>query len=157
MIRVKSVVKNNRYKEEKVMSKSLMEYFNKQPRLGVLSTSNKAGEVDSAYFGSPRMIDESTILVALGKNKTFANLQENPNACYMIMAPGKSILEWKGLRIYLKMTECQTSGDAVDTMKKQITEKAGEAAGKMIYAVIKFSVTAVRPLADFGQGWEKSI
>lgn len=157
MIRVKFVIENNRYKEERVMSESLMEYFNKQPRLGVLSTSNKAGEVDSAYFGSSRMIDGSTMMVALGKNKTFANLQENPNACYMIMEPGKSIFEWKGLRIYLKMTECQTSGDAVDMMKKQITEKAGEAAGKMIYAVVKFSVTSVRPLADFGQGWEKSI
>ena len=139
------------------MSKSLMEYFNKQPRLGVLSTSNKAGEVDSAYFGSPSMINESTLVVALGKNKTFANLQENPHACYMIMEPGKSIFEWKGLRIYLKMTKCETSGDNVEMMKKIISEKAGEAAGKMIYAAVTFSVSGVRPLADFGQGWEKSI
>ena len=139
------------------MSKSLTEYFNKQPRLGVLSTSNKAGEVDSAYFGSPRMIDDQTVMVALGKNKTLANLQENPNACYMIMEPGKSIFEWKGLRIYMKMTKCETSGDHVDLMKKMISEKAGEAAGKMIYAAVTFSVSNVRPLADFGQGWEKSI
>ncbi|MRR17247.1 MAG: pyridoxamine 5'-phosphate oxidase family protein [Deltaproteobacteria bacterium] len=139
------------------MSKSLTEYFNKQPRLGVLSTSNKAGEVDSAYFGSPRMIDDQTVMVALGKNKTLANLQENPHACYMIMEPGKSIFEWKGLRIYMKMTKCETSGDNVDLMKKMISEKAGEAAGKMIYAAVTFSVSGVRPLADFGQGWEKSI
>jgi len=139
------------------MSKSLTEYFNKQPRLGVLSTSNKAGEVDSAYFGSPRMIDDQTVMVALGKNKTLANLQENPNACYMIMEPGKSIFEWKGLRIYMKMTKFETSGDNVDLMKKMISEKAGEAAGKMIYAAVTFSVANVRPLADFGQGWEKSI
>lgn len=139
------------------MSKSLTEYFNKQPRLGVLSTSNKAGEVDSAYFGSPRMIDDQTVMVALGKNKTLANLQENPNACYMIMEPGESIFEWKGLRIYLKMTKFETSGDNVDLMKKMISEKAGEAAGKMIYAAVTFSIANVRPLADFGQGWEKSI
>jgi len=139
------------------MSKSLTEYFNKQPRLGVLSTSNKAGEVDSAYFGSPRMIDDQTVMVALGRNKTLANLQENPNACYMIMEPGKSIFEWKGLRIYLKMTKCETAGDNLDLMKKMISEKAGEAAGKMIYAAVTFCVASVRPLADFGQGWEKSI
>jgi hypothetical protein len=139
------------------MSKALMEYFNKQPRLGVLSTSNKAGEIDSAYFGSARMIDESTVIVALGKNKTFANLQENPNACYMIMEPGKSILEWKGLRIYLNMTKYETSGDNVDMMKKAISEKAGEAAGKMVHAAVTFAVASVRTLADFGQGWEKSI
>lgn len=139
------------------MPNRLVEYFNKQPRLGVLSTSNKEGEVDSAYFGSPFMPDESTVVVALGKNKTYANLQENPQACYMIMEPGKSIFEWKGLRIYLTMTKCETSGETLEMMKKMITEKAGEGAGKMIYAAVTFSVSSVRPLADFGQGWEKSI
>jgi hypothetical protein len=134
-----------------------MEYFNKQPRLGVLSTGNKAGEIDSAYFGSPIMTDETTIVVALGKNRTLENLQENPNACYMIMAPGKSIFEWKGVRIYMKMTACETSGKTIDMMKKMLTEKVGESAAKMISAAVSFSVTSVRPLADFGQGWEKSI
>ena len=139
------------------MPKSLMEFFNKQPRLGVLSTANRAGEVNSAYFGSPRMSDEKTIIMALGNNRTFANLQENPNACYLIMEPGKALPEWKGVRMYLVMKECQTSGDTVETMRKQLVEKAGEAAGKMVYAAVTFEVSAVRPLADFGQGWEKSI
>jgi hypothetical protein len=75
----------------------------------------------------------------------------------MIMEPGKSILEWKGLRIYLKMTKYETSGDNVDMMKKVISEKAGEAAGKMVHAAVTFAVASVRPLADFGQGWEKSV
>lgn len=139
------------------MAKSLMEFFNKQPRLGVLSSANRAGEVNSAYFGSPRMVDESTIIMALGNNRTFANLQENPNACYLIMEPGKALPEWKGVRMYLKMTECQTSGNTVDTMRKQLVEKAGEAAAKMVYAAVTFEVISVRPLADFGQGWEKSV
>ncbi len=139
------------------MSKSLMEYFNKQPRLGVLSTSNRAGEVDGAYFGSPIMIDESTIVVALGKNKTYENLQENPNACFLIMEPGKTIFEWKGLRVYMKMTACETAGDKLDMMKKMLTDKVGESAAKMMQAAVTFSVINVRPLADFGQGWEKSI
>jgi hypothetical protein len=30
----------------------LVEYFNKQPRLGVISTSSKDGKVDSAVYGS---------------------------------------------------------------------------------------------------------
>jgi hypothetical protein len=75
----------------------------------------------------------------------------------MIMEPGKSIFEWKGVRIYLKMTKCETSGGNVDMMKKAISEKAGEAASKMIHAAVTFSVANIRPLADFGQGWEKSI
>ena len=139
------------------MSEKLMEYFNKMPRLGTLSTANKAGKVDVAYFGSARMIDEKTIFMGCGKNRTFANLQENPNAVFMIMEPGNSPPEWKGVRLYLKMTDCQTSGKKLDMLKAQIAEKAGEAAAKMMYAAITFEIEELRPFADFGQGWEKSI
>jgi hypothetical protein len=135
------------------MSKELMEYFNKQPRLGILSTAGKDGKVDSGYFGSPRMIDEKTVFMGLGKNRTLANLQENPHACFMIMEPGKSLPEWKGVRVYLKMIDCQTAGDKLDTMKAAVGEKAA----KMIHAAVTFEIEEVRPLADFGQGWEKSI
>ncbi len=139
------------------MKKELMDYFNKQPRLGVLSTADKSGKVDCAYFGSPRMIDEKTIVMGLGKNRTFANLQENPWACFMIMEPGKSLPEWRGARLYVKMTECNTSGEKLEAMKARIAEAVGEAAAKMIHAAISFELQEVRPLADFGQGWEKSI
>ena len=139
------------------MSAKLMEYFNKQPRLGTLSTADKAGNVNVAYFGSPRMVDEKTVFMGLGKNRTFANLQDNPHAVFMIMEPGKSLPEWKGVRVYVTMTECQTSGEKLDQIKEVIAKKAGENAAKMIHAAVTFEIKEVRPLADFGQGWEKSI
>ena len=139
------------------MSKELMEYVNKQPRLGILSTADKNGKVDAGYFGSPRMIDEKTIFMGLGKNRTLANLQENPRACFLIMEPGKKLPEWKGVRVYLKMIDCQTSGEKLDTIRARIAEAGGESAAKMIHAAITFEIEETRPLADFGQGWEKSI
>ncbi len=57
-----------------------MEYFNKQPRLGTLSTANKERMVNVAYFGSPRMVDEKTVFMGLGNNRTLANLQDTPIA-----------------------------------------------------------------------------
>jgi hypothetical protein len=140
------------------MSKKLMEYFNKQPRLGTLSTADKNGKVDSAYFGSPRMIDEKTIVMGTGNNRTYANLSENPNAVFLIMEPGKTVPEWKGVRVYVEMKQSETSGEKLDQIRVAIGEKIGaEAAKKMIYAALTFEVTDIRPLADFGQGWEKSI
>jgi hypothetical protein len=38
------------------------------------------------------MIDEKTVVVATAKNRTFANLQENPNAVYLILEPKKGVL-----------------------------------------------------------------
>jgi hypothetical protein len=66
------------------MPAKLMEYFNKEPGLGILSTSTSNGQVDSAIFGLPHMIDEKTVVVAMGKNHSFANLLENPNTVYII-------------------------------------------------------------------------
>ncbi len=139
------------------MSIKLMEYFNKQPRLGSFSTANKDGKVNVAYFGSPRMIDEKTIVMGLGKNRTFVYLQENPNGVFMIMEPGQTPTEWKGVRLYVKMTDCQTAGEKLDAFRAQVTKVVGEAAAKLIHAVVAFEIIEIKPLADFGQGWEKSI
>jgi len=139
------------------MSEKLMAYFNKQPRLGTLSTADKRGKVNAAYFGSPRMVDEKSIFMGLGNNRTFANLQENPSAVFMVMEPGESIMDWKGVRIYVKMTECRTAGEKLDSLKAALAAKAGEGAAKMMHAAVTFEITEIRPLADFGQGWDKSI
>jgi hypothetical protein len=103
------------------------------------------------------MIDEKTIFMGLGNNRTFANLQDNPQAMFMVMEPGESIADWKGVRLYVTMTECQTEGQKLDDMRATIAQHGGESAGKMIHAAVSFEIQEVRPLADFGQGWEKSI
>jgi hypothetical protein len=139
------------------MSAKLMEYFNKQPRLGTLSTSSRDGKVNSAYFGSPYMVDEKTVVMGLTKNRTLSYLQENPHAVFMIMEPGKTLPEWKGVRVYVRMTECSVFGDALEKVRARIAVAAGEDAAKMIHAAVVFDVQEIRPLADFGQGWENSI
>jgi hypothetical protein len=129
------------------MSAKLMEYFNKQPRLGTLSTSSKDGKVDAAIFGSPHMIDEETVVMAVAKNRTLANLQE----------PGKTVMEWKGVRVYLKVKDISTSGEMLDMIRTQTAKFVGESAAKMMHAAVTFEVGEARPLIDFGQGWEQSI
>ena len=139
------------------MNARLMEYFNKQPRLGCMSTSGKDGKVNVACFGSPRMVDEKTVVMALRKNRTFNNLRENPNAVFMIMEPGKTSSEWKGVRVYLKMKEYDTSGEKLEKARAQTAKAVGEEAAKSIYAAVTFEIEEVRPIVDLGQGWEKSI
>lgn len=140
------------------MSAKLMEYFNaNQAKIGTLSTANKAGKVDVAHFGTPQMIDEQTIVMGIGKNRTFDNLQANPNAVFMIMEPGEAPPEWQGVRLYLIMTSCQTSGEMLENIKTKVAEMAGEGAAKMMHAAVTFEIQEIRPVADFGQGWEHLI
>jgi hypothetical protein len=138
------------------MSKKLMEYFNKQPRLGCMSTSGKGGKVNVACFGSPHMVDEKTVIMGISKNRTFENLLENPNSVFMIMEPGKTSAEWKGIRVYLRMKKYETSGGQLEKIRGQIAQRAGEAAAKRVHAAVTFEVGEVRPIIDLGQGWEKS-
>jgi hypothetical protein len=139
------------------MNAKLMEYFNKQPRMGCLSTSGKNGEVDVACFGSPRMVDDRTVVMALRKNRTFENLRQNPNAVFMIMEPAKTSAEWKGIRVYLKMKGYETFGESLEKARVMAAKAVGEEAARALHAVITFSVEEVRPIVDSGQGWEKSI
>jgi hypothetical protein len=139
------------------MNAKLIEYFNKQPRLAVLSTADKNGKADVAVMGSPRMVDEKTVVLTLRKNRTFANLQENPYSVLAIMEPGKTHQDWKGVRVYLKMVDYQTSGEKLEAMRSQVQARAGEAIAKLIYVAVTLEVYEVRPMIDFGQGWEASI
>jgi hypothetical protein len=95
--------------------------------------------------------------MATRKNRTFANLQENPHAVFMIMEPGKTSSEWRGLRVYLKMTGYKTEGDELTVFRNQIAERVSEEAAKAICAVVAFEVYDIRPLVDTGQKWEDYI
>jgi hypothetical protein len=139
------------------MSAKLMEYFNKMPRIGSLSTSSKDGRVNVAVFGSPRMTGEKRVIMATRKNRTFGNLQENPYAVFMIMEPGKTTSEWRGLRVYLRMTGYKTEGDELIAFRKQVAGRVSEEAAKAIYAAVEFEVYDIRPLVDTGQKWEDCI
>ena len=139
------------------MYSKLVQYFNKQPRLGCLSTANKEGKADVAILGSPQMLDEKTVIMSLRNNRTFADLLENPYAVFAIMEPGKTAPEWKGLRVYLKMVKYETSGELLDMFKAQLAKRVSEAVAKLAYAAVTFEVYEVRPIIDAGQGWENSI
>ncbi len=129
--------------------KEVMEMFNKETRIGTLSTSNKKGDVNVAVFGSPQMIDENTVIMGIGKNRTLEYLQENPKAVFIVMEPGKTIMDWKGARVYLEAIDIQTGGGFYEQIKENIAKKAGKAAADMIHAAIRFRITDVRPIVDF--------
>jgi hypothetical protein len=75
----------------------------------------------------------------------------------MIMEPGKTSLEWKGVRVYLKMKGYETSGENLERARVQAAKAVGEEAAKALYSVVTFAIEEVRPIIDTGQGWEKSI
>jgi len=128
----------------------LMEIFNKYPRIGVLGTSNKDGDVNAAVFGSPRMIDEHSVVMGIGQNRSFRNLQRNPKAVFIVMEPGETVMDWKGARVYLEAVDLETEGEFFDQIKQNIAKALGPQAADMIHAAVRFKITEVRPIVDRG-------
>ena len=128
--------------------KQLMEMFNKRPRIGALSTANKAGDVNAAVFGSPQMTDENTVVMGIGNNRSLENLLDNPKAVFIFMEPGDNPDQWKGARVYLEAIAINNRGALVDQLKEKIARAAGEQSAKMIHATVRFNITNVRPLID---------
>jgi hypothetical protein len=128
----------------------LMAIFNKAPRIGSLSTANAQGDVNVAVFGSPQMIDENTVVMGIGENRSFRYLRENPKAVFIVMEPGETVMDWKGARVYLEALDIETGGGFFDQIKENIEKVAGKQAAQMIHAAIRFKITEVRPIVDVG-------
>jgi hypothetical protein len=127
---------------------ALMNIFNKQPRIGTLSTVNANGEPNVAVFGSPQMIDENTVIMGIGENRSFRNLKENPRAVFIVMEPGDTVFDWKGARVYLEAIDIETGGGFYTQVKENIAKAVGEQAAKMIHAAVRFRITEVRGIVD---------
>jgi hypothetical protein len=57
----------------------------------------------------------------------------------------------------MRMKWVATSGEILDTFRRETAKFIGEEASKIMHASIAFEVTELRPLIDFGQGLEIPI
>lgn len=130
--------------------KQVMEMFNRENRIGALATSNATGDVNVAVFGSPRMIDEDTVIMAIGDNRSFKYLQENPKASFIVIEPGEAPTSWKGIRLYLTVDSFERYGEVLDSFRENIRKVAGDRSADAIQAAIRFKVVDIRPLISAG-------
>lgn len=120
---------------------SLSEYFENIKGVGILATSDTEGNVNSAIYSRPYIIDENTVAFSMLERVSYANIQSNPRAAYMYIEQGEG---YNGKRMYLTMTGEEKDPERIETIKKQ-HEKAKDYDGKVRH-LIYFSVDRTRPL-----------
>jgi len=126
--------------------KQVMQMFNRKTRIGALATANGQGDVNVAVFGSPQMIDEETVVMAIGDNRSYQYLQQNPKAAFIVIEPGESPTQWKGVRLYLEVATMEAYGELLDSMREKIRMVAGNRSANAVKAAIRFKIVDVRPL-----------
>jgi len=121
----------------------LGEYFDKVKGLGVLSTANSSGKVDSAVYARPHVVDEQTVAFIMGDRLSHANLQSNPHAAYLFKEEGP---KYNGKRLYLtKVREEKDSPMIEQIRRKKYPEIEGQYEGMTKFLVF-FQVDRVLPL-----------
>jgi len=129
----------------------LMAQFNDPARFGTLATADASGKVDNAVFSAIQMVNESTVMLAIGNNRSYANLQQNPQAAYLFFHPDPDPFAWQGARVYLRVLAAGEEGSAFEKMVAMVRKMAGDRAADNVKAVITFGIEEVRPLIDMGR------
>ena len=132
------------------ISKEIVETVNMSGRVGTLGTSDKKGQPNVAYFGSIRVIENGTVIMGLGANRSLKNLEENPLAVFFCITESPVTFKTPGYRLYLKVREIQKEGPILDSVREAIAKHAGPEAAKMIVAGVVFEVNEIRSLVDMG-------
>jgi len=116
--------------------------------IAVLATGDAQGQPNVAVFGSPRLLDDGRLLLALGDNRTWEYLQQNRRAALMVFKPGAQILSWRGVRAYLELDHVETEGPLFQQLLAAVETQAGAMAARAVRRAVIFEVTGLRPLLD---------
>ena len=124
---------------------NLNEYFDKADGVGVLSTADASGHVDTAIYARPHVMDDENVAFIMADKKSHHNLQSNPHAAYLFKKNGKG---FSGLRLYMKKTDEEKNSER---MRSLIRRKSYEEDENSDLYLVSFRVEKILGLTGSGK------
>jgi hypothetical protein len=120
----------------------LHEYFEKKAGIGVLSTADSQGRVDSAIYARPHVMDDGLLAFIMTDRLTHKNIQSNPHAVYLFKedSPG-----WKGKRLFLTRVREEQDTELLRSLRRRKYSPEDESRMKPLFLVF-FQLDHERPL-----------
>ncbi|TNF47583.1 MAG: pyridoxamine 5'-phosphate oxidase family protein [Deltaproteobacteria bacterium] len=113
----------------------LKEYLENASGVGVMSTADSGGKVDSAIYARPHLMDDGTIAFIMRDRLTHHNLQENPYAVYLFIEAERG---YKGLRLFLKKEREDQDAELIGTLtRRSLTPEEDKAKGPKFLVYFK--------------------
>jgi hypothetical protein len=94
----------------------LKEYFENHTGFGVLSTSNGSGNVNSAVYARPHVMEDESLAFIMREQLTHKNIQSNPHATYLFREDGPG---YKGKRLYLTKLREEKDSDLITSLARR--------------------------------------
>jgi hypothetical protein len=119
----------------------LKEYFEKTKGTGILSTADSQGNVDSAIYARPHVMDDGRLILLMRERLSYSNLMSNPKAAYLFIeeSPG-----YKGVRFQLKKVKEDQDRELISSLRRRVYHEdiTGEEETHAVY----FEITKELPL-----------
>ncbi|MBW2503926.1 MAG: pyridoxamine 5'-phosphate oxidase family protein [Deltaproteobacteria bacterium] len=103
----------------------LRNYFSDLTGVGILSTADNDGKVDSAVYARPHVLDDGTIAFIMRDRLTHRNIQENPYACYLFIEAERG---YRGVRLFLRKVKEDTNPELIQQMTRRCLSPEEDAA-----------------------------
>ena len=97
---------------------SLREYFDNTKGVGVLSTADSDGKVDSAIYARPHFFDDGTMAFIMRDRLSHYNLQSNPHATYLYKEDGSG---YKGKRLFMSKLREEQNTELLESLRRRKT------------------------------------
>ncbi len=101
----------------------LRQYFADTKGVGVFSTADGTGKVNSAIYAKPHMRDDGYLSFIMRKRLTRNNLQQNPHAHYLFLETGDG---YSGIRIYLEKVKEVEDAELVASLSRRKDSSGSE-------------------------------
>jgi hypothetical protein len=95
---------------------SLEEYFNNTKGMGILSTADSEGKVDSAVYARPHFMKDVTLAMIMRDRLTHHNLQSNPHATYLYKEEGSG---YRGKRLFMTKVREEQNTELLETLRRR--------------------------------------
>jgi hypothetical protein len=119
----------------------LKEYFENTEGFGVLATADGDGNINSAVYARPHVMEDGSLAFIMRDRQSHKNLQSNSIATYLFKADGPG---YKGKRLYLTKIREEENSPLIDSLSRRpfSTETDKEEPKFLVY----FKLERERPL-----------
>ncbi|MBB5022053.1 pyridoxamine 5'-phosphate oxidase family protein [Desulfurispira natronophila] len=124
---------------------TLKEYFTTTEGTAVLSTADREGNVNSAIYARPHVMDDGRLAFLMRERLSYANISSNPRAAYLFKENGPG---YQGKRLILNKVDESDDQELVESLRRT---SHGSKKGDDITRVVYFQVTKELPLVGSGE------
>jgi hypothetical protein len=122
---------------------TLSEYFENAKGIGVLATTDLAGQVNQAIYSRPHFLDENddtTCSFIMSNRLSHDNVEHNPSAAYLFIEKGEGYV---GQRLSLTVISEETDLEKIKAIRRRSIPAISEEESKYL---VHFHIEGVRPL-----------